>query len=506
MGMSVKLMPGVRIGLSSRGLRVSGGPRIARVHVGAGRTGVSTGFGPIGAFTGLGGKRRKSSSSSRASARPHSTAAPPPAPSTFSQEDAAVVAAIEGIAQLGASGASAMAELARRAVAGVRAEAAQKAAQRASQQAEAEAFARRAVQDFNEQLLRMATLHHESFVRASPPRAEAPPVDEHAIREQCLFEAKASTSALSGRRRAAMEEASRRADFEIQIAHARRSERLRIEQTRLEKEWNDLLANEPIAVLNALEDAFEDNESPAVTVNCEGDEVAIIVTVAGALPPIRPSITKKGRLQNSAWDAKEAAEFYLTALASSILATVKEVWTAAPSIRSATIIAIAQREKFEIDGLLSTVVLYRGTFTRERHERLAWTHIDPIEVIAAADDVDLVRRGRVKGVQPLSLKKHTDLRDLLNQIEEALEPDHGQGAVPHQSEPNDASSSTSLQSAHGSPAGGPMRAGALPPQGWYCDPWDRRPTPQRQRRWWDGDKWTAHVRGEPLSPPADEGA
>lgn len=36
MGMSLELMPGVRIRVSKRGLRSSIGPRIARVHVGGG--------------------------------------------------------------------------------------------------------------------------------------------------------------------------------------------------------------------------------------------------------------------------------------------------------------------------------------------------------------------------------------------------------------------------------------------------------------------------------------
>ena len=46
-GFSIRIAPGVRIRASKRGIRTSLGPRIARVHVGGGRTGFSTGMGPV---------------------------------------------------------------------------------------------------------------------------------------------------------------------------------------------------------------------------------------------------------------------------------------------------------------------------------------------------------------------------------------------------------------------------------------------------------------------------
>jgi hypothetical protein len=58
MGSSFKVAPGVRIRASSRGIRTSVGPRAARVHVGAGRPGFSSGAGPVSFYTSLGGGRR----------------------------------------------------------------------------------------------------------------------------------------------------------------------------------------------------------------------------------------------------------------------------------------------------------------------------------------------------------------------------------------------------------------------------------------------------------------
>ncbi|MBU6244791.1 MAG: hypothetical protein KGP12_06205 [Actinomycetales bacterium] len=47
MGFYVRVAPGLKLRLTSRGLRASIGPRAARLHVGAGGPGVSTGAGPV---------------------------------------------------------------------------------------------------------------------------------------------------------------------------------------------------------------------------------------------------------------------------------------------------------------------------------------------------------------------------------------------------------------------------------------------------------------------------
>jgi hypothetical protein len=51
MGFYFKVAPGVKIRATKRGLRASVGPRAARVHFGAGGTGVSTGAGPVSRIT-----------------------------------------------------------------------------------------------------------------------------------------------------------------------------------------------------------------------------------------------------------------------------------------------------------------------------------------------------------------------------------------------------------------------------------------------------------------------
>jgi hypothetical protein len=57
MGLYVRLLPGVRVRIRRRGRRWSIGPRLFRVHTGAGGAGVSTGAGPVSLYRGLRGRR-----------------------------------------------------------------------------------------------------------------------------------------------------------------------------------------------------------------------------------------------------------------------------------------------------------------------------------------------------------------------------------------------------------------------------------------------------------------
>ena len=59
MAVSIRLAPGVKIRLGRRGAWWSLGPRAARLHVGAGHAGVSTGAGPVTFYRRLGRRKRR---------------------------------------------------------------------------------------------------------------------------------------------------------------------------------------------------------------------------------------------------------------------------------------------------------------------------------------------------------------------------------------------------------------------------------------------------------------
>lgn len=59
MGMYLRIAPGVKVRLTRRGVRWGLGPRMARLHVGAGGAGVSTGAGPFSYYKPVGRKHKR---------------------------------------------------------------------------------------------------------------------------------------------------------------------------------------------------------------------------------------------------------------------------------------------------------------------------------------------------------------------------------------------------------------------------------------------------------------
>src|SRR5690348_12921578 len=62
MGFSMKIMPGVRVRASTRGVGLGVGPRAARIHVSTRSVGVSSGAGPFSVYAGSGPRRRSRTS------------------------------------------------------------------------------------------------------------------------------------------------------------------------------------------------------------------------------------------------------------------------------------------------------------------------------------------------------------------------------------------------------------------------------------------------------------
>jgi hypothetical protein len=218
MGFSFKVAPGVRIRASSRGIRTSVGPRAARVHVGGGRTGFSSGAGPVSFYTSLGGGRRGGDrSGSRA-----------PSMASYQRQLAAAEKAEE---------------------------------------------AQRLAAAFQEIL----NVHRTEFPPAVAPVAPPPSLpDARAVRRRHEREALAGIGLLQRAARAeAKEQAARAAEAELAEARQQAAEEQAQVQAQLGRRWQQLCANDPEVVLATLAEAFEDNEAPAAPVAVEGAELAL---------------------------------------------------------------------------------------------------------------------------------------------------------------------------------------------------------------------------------------
>ncbi len=240
MGFSVKIAPGVRVRASSRGVRTSIGPRAARLHIGSGRTGISTGVGPVGFYTAVGGTRRRTGSGGRS-------------PS--------------------------LASLQRQAAAAQKAEEAQRLA---------------AI--FTE----IVNVHRQEFPPAQRPVAPRPELpDEGKLRSRHEHEALQGIGLFKrAERAAARQHAAEAASAELAALRQQAETETAQAQTELDKQWAQLLANDPDTVIVTLSEAFEDNEAPAAPIAVEGDEVSLTVLVPtdSAVPERMPDTTPAGNL------------------------------------------------------------------------------------------------------------------------------------------------------------------------------------------------------------------
>lgn len=299
--------------VSSRGVRTSVGPRMARVHFGAGGTGLSTGAGPVTAYTSLSSGRRRRPSSAAGS-----------------------VADYE-------------AELRR--------------AQREQRIEEVTALGQR--------LLGHLEAHKQSFPPIAKPIIEPPRIDiEARVAAAQRDAAKEIARWHPTRRRVAREEAGARAREAAEADQAREIAHAAEAQKAVDATWEQLLANDPATVLATVEDAFADNDVPAAGLDCSADEVTILVRfppLDGIVPTHTPGRTPTGRPTVRAYSKTERNDLYLAALLSHTYAAVAEAFAVAPAIESVTVLVIQGETSF-------ITPVYAASVTRQAFRAGAWTH------------------------------------------------------------------------------------------------------------------------------------
>jgi hypothetical protein len=287
MGFGIRVMPGVRVSASSRGVRAGIGPRAARVHVGSGRTGISTGFGPVTAYTSLGGSRRRSSGAR--------------APSMAGYE--------------------------RQVRAGER-------------QAEFEYWL-----NLNRSMVALGQAHREEFPPAQRPVAPAPEsIDAKVIRHRHETEQREGIAFFKrAERKAAKQRAAELAAREASLEKTRREQEQLAEQARLDDAWRALLDNEPGQVFASIEAAFEDNEMPAACIDVDGDSATVLMRIAQPselVPERMVALTPTGKPTHHKRTKTDINQIYADLLASHVLATVSEALAVAPGLSEVRAIVI----------------------------------------------------------------------------------------------------------------------------------------------------------------------
>jgi hypothetical protein len=360
MSFSFKVAPGVRIRASSRGLRTSVGPRAARVHFGAGRTGVSTGVGPVSLYHSVGGSRGR---------------------------------------QRGAATRTSVAALERQL----------KQAARLQQARElAEAFEA------------IANVHREEFPVATAPGAPEPaPIDQDAIRTRHEQEALRGLGVLKRAARAsARQQAAESAVAEIAARITEQDNQRTSLQRQLDGQWQRLLANDPDVVFATLTDAFEDNEAPAAVVSVHAGEASVVLRApdADAIPERTPELTAAGNLSFKKLTRTTRNSFYTTLVCGHVLVTIREAMAVAPAIEAVRI-AVVRWAPSDAYGIRHPECLLAGLFSRRALQGVQWHAASAVQIVNDASAELRIKQGPTGDLRPLDLVHEPALSELLRAVE-----------------------------------------------------------------------------------------
>ncbi|HEY3530651.1 MAG TPA: hypothetical protein VGK78_16005 [Nocardioides sp.] len=334
------------------------------MHVGGGRTGFSTGVGPVSYYTS--GYRGGTSSRSRSRT----------GTATTNRQLAAATRAAE-------------------------------------KQEQAQALA--------QALLAILNVHRAQFDLAQRPIAPAPPpIDVAAFRTKHVKEAKASTSIFArSARKAALEEAERRAQADAsELAASYEQERVQW-QASLDEQWAALNANDPDTVLTVLADAFEDNEAAAAAVGVDGSEVTLVVVVpaVSSVPERKPTTTSAGNLSLKKLTKRETADMYKQLVCGQALVTVKEAFAVAPALTAARIVAMRAAAP-DAYGKIRAEVVLAARFARSRLDGIQWDHADAAQIVNdASTERILIQKGAVQELMPVDLSREPQLKEVVDAVD-----------------------------------------------------------------------------------------
>lgn len=269
----------------------------------------------------------------------------------------------------------------------------------------------------------LVSAHLEDFPAPTPATAPPPePVAGAAIQRAHKRGALKGISIFArSERGAAKARAQRTAAQAIRAEEARRAEEQRQAQAALDAAWQALMANDPDTVLHAIEAAFSDNDSPAAAVDVQGPRVTLLMMAPDptVVPERKPALTPTGRPTLKKRTKAELNDLYVSAIASYVLATVKEALAVAPGLQEANIIALRKEPSAGL-GDDKLVALFAGRFPRTLLDEVRWEAIDLARVLDEVPDALLKRRGRTNELAPLDLDDEPDLAEVVGHVQQAL--------------------------------------------------------------------------------------
>ena len=184
--------------------------------------------------------------------------------------------------------------------------------------------------------------------------------------------------------------------------------------------WNALSAHDRETVVAAVDDAFADHapESTCVDAGTEpGSGRYVGCAVRFGHPDLvpnrvvapnlvgRPSLKKRSRA--------DVNDLYVAAMASSVLATVRQALAVAPAADEVRIVVLRNTPATAASPDAGIRVIYVGVFRRQKIDRVHWEAIDSEEELLRAGGAELVRKGAARTVVPLGVDAHRRMAAVL---------------------------------------------------------------------------------------------
>jgi hypothetical protein len=273
--------------------------------------------------------------------------------------------------------------------------------------------------EWDDPVLALLSAHLAQFEPAEKALARDPePVDRQEIESRCLEEELAGVGFFDrAGRRAAKERAVSRAEAEARNEETHRASEHQALQEELDEQWEKLCQNDPETVSEALEAGFQRRKLPAAPLELKGARVFLLIRVAttDAIPDRKPDFTPTGLPTTRKRTKAEINDLYAQALASRVLATVRETLAVAPSIDEVRVLVVRKDPRVEHPSEFLSAV-YVGTFSRNRCERLPWNSVNALEELLVAPGALLHRKGTTSEVVPLDLSEDPELKQALDEL------------------------------------------------------------------------------------------
>ena len=207
----------------------------------------------------------------------------------------------------------------------------------------------------------------------------------------------------------------------VDAEEKRRADERASEQAALDEEWRRLNANDPSVTLDALEEAFADNEAPAAAIDCDGGRTTVVMQFVqpdAIVPERKPARTPTGKPTLKKRTKTEINALYLEALGSNVLATVKKTFAVAPGTDVVQMLVVRRETDRKHAGSLAAI--YVGEFDRASHANASGTR-DLGRALELATESVLNLKGKTEAVFPIDLADEDDLASALAEVEPGLD-------------------------------------------------------------------------------------